>query len=83
MKNRHKAKGKASGGGVTDTDPMPADAGGEPAVKKEAKAKAVGPIDGGIAPRRLDRARGGRVGADKSPLSASSSKHPTTSAGKC
>lgn len=80
-KIRHKSK-KAMGGGVTDKDPMPSDAGGNKDVEAEAKTKTVG-IAGPPARKRLDRASGGRVGADKSPLSASSSKHPITSAGKC
>lgn len=38
---------------------------------------------GKVAKPRLDkRAHGGRVGADKSPLAASSSKHPFSSAAK-
>lgn len=82
MKHRHKMK-KASGGGVVDKSPAAEDGGGNPDVMKEAKAKTVGMIDGGPARKRLDRARGGRVGADKSPLSSSSSKNPITSAGKC
>lgn len=80
-KARHKAK-KAMGGGVSDQDTMPADGGGDPNVKTEAKAKTVG-IIGDAGRKRIDRARGGRVGADKSPMSASSSKHPISSAGKC
>lgn len=83
MKHRHKMSKKAMGGGVDDKDPVPSDAGGNKDVEAEAKAKTVGMIPGGMAKKRLDRARGGRVGADKSPLSASSSKHPITSAGKC
>lgn len=84
MANRHKmAKSGKIAGGVVAKDPMPMDAGGNKDVEKEAKAKTVGTIGGDKAARRLDRARGGRVGADKSPLSASSSKHPMSSAGKC
>jgi len=83
MKHRHKASKKAMGGGVVAKDPMPAEAGGNKDVEAEAKSKTVGMIPGGMAKKRLDRARGGRVGADKSPLSASSSKSPITSAGKC
>ena len=82
MKHRHKVSKKA-GGGAVDKDPVPADAGGNKDVESEAKAKTVGMIPGGPAKKRLDRARGGRVGADKSPMSASSSKNPITSAGKC
>ncbi len=80
-KHRHKMSKKAMGGGVTDKDP--ADAGGNKDVETEAKSKTVGALPGGMAKRRLDRARGGRVGADKSPMSSSSSKNPITSAGKC
>lgn len=83
MKHRHKSAKKAMGGGVVAKDPTPMDAGGNKDVEAEAKTKTVGMIPGGMAKKRLDRARGGRVGADKSPLSASSSKHPITSAGKC
>jgi len=79
---KHRGKKAKMHGGVMAKDPTPASAGGNADVEKEAKAKTVG-IIGDAAPKRLDRARGGRVGADKSPLSASSSKHPTTSAGKC
>jgi hypothetical protein len=85
MKHRHKMKPvkKAIGGGMVAKDPMPMDAGGNKDVEAEAKSKTVGMIPGGMAKKRLDRARGGRVGADKSPLSANSSKSPITSAGKC
>jgi len=84
MKHRHKAhKGKATGGGVMEKDPPAENGGGNPDVESEAKAKTVGMLPGKGAARRLDRKRGGRVGADKSPLSASSSKNPMTSAGKC
>jgi len=85
MKHRHKMKSakKAMGGGVVAKDPMPMVAGGNKDVVDEATSKTVGMIPGGMAKKRLDRARGGRVGADKSPLSASSSKPPITSAGKC
>lgn len=83
MKHRHKASKKAMGGGVTDKDPVPTDAGGNADVEAEAKARTVGMIPGGIAKKRLDRARGGRVGADNSPMSSNSSKNPITSAGKC
>lgn len=92
MKHRHAMKKRAEGGSVipnkaydeTDGDPM--DAGGSPTVKKEAKAKKVGFVDGGTTKSRMDRpARksGGRAGSDKSPLSASSSTSPLTSSGKC
>jgi hypothetical protein len=79
---KHRGKKAKMHNGVMAKEPTPANAGGNADVEKEAKAKTVG-IIGGAAPKRLDRARGGRVGADKSPLSASSSKHPITSAGKC
>lgn len=82
-KHRHKMAKKAIGGGVVAKDPMPQNAGGNPPVEAEAKTKTVGMIGDKTARKRLDRARGGRVGADKSPLSASSSKNPITSAGKC
>ena len=92
MKHRHAMKKRAEGGSVVpnspqnETDGEPKDAGGSPGVKKEAKAKKAGFVDGGTAKSRMDRpARksGGRVGSDKSPLSASSSANPMTSAGKC
>ena len=83
MKAKHKFGKKAMGGGITDVDPVPADAGGNKDVAKEAKAKSVGAIPGGPAKKRLDRASGGRVSADKAPMSSSSSKNPITSAGKC
>lgn len=82
-KARHKMAKKAMGGGIKDKDGKPEDGGGNPDVMAEAKSKTVGMLPGGVGKKRLDRARGGRVGADKSPLSASSSKHPITSAGKC
>lgn len=80
-KMRHKSK-KSHGGGVMDKDPTPSVAAGNKDVVEEAKTKTVG-IVGPPARKRLDRASGGRVGADKSPLSANSSKHPMSSAGKC
>lgn len=83
MKNRHKASKKAMGGGVTDPEPKPADAGGNEDVQAEAKTKTVGMIPGAPATARRDRPpvnrkQGGRVGADKSPMSPSSSKNPIT-----
>lgn len=81
-KARHMKK-KAIGGGVVAKDPVPENAGGNADVETEAKTKTVGVIGDKGARKRLDRARGGRVGADKSPLSANSSKNPITSAGKC
>lgn len=75
MAARHKKK--ASGG-------MIADAGGNPYVKEEAHEKkkggrakhSIGKMHGGMSKRRLDkpgRKAGGRVGADKSPLSSAHS----------
>lgn len=69
MAARHK-KGKASGGIAM--------AGGNPAVVKEAEerkkgGKVVGNVMGGKSRMRLDkpgRKTGGRVGADRSPLSS-------------
>lgn len=78
-----KMKHRASGG-VVDKDPSPKDvyAGRESNVAKEAderkrggrvkKAKEMGKVEGKKAKMRLDRPgrkRGGRVGADRSPLS--------------
>ena len=89
MKARHKGMKKAIGGGIVAKDVMAENGGGNPDVKTEAKEKTVGKLPGGMAKGRLDRARGGRVhrsaggAADKSPLSANSSKNPITSAGKC
>lgn len=80
MANRHK-KGFKAGGGI-------AVAGGNPNVISEAEekksgGKAVGKVMGGKSRMRLDkpgRKVGGRVGADKSPLSsANSSSAPQTS----
>ena len=73
MANRHK-KGKASGGIAM--------AGGNPEVVKEAEekkrgGKAMGKVMGGKSRMRLDkpgRKVGGRVGADRSPLSSANSK---------
>lgn len=83
-KARHKGMAKrAMGGGVKDKEATPANASGNPSVEKEAKAKTVAPLGGEGAKKRLDRARGGRCGgSDTSPMSASSSKNPMTSAGK-
>lgn len=85
-KAHHHGKHKASGG---RTDMVVS---GNPDVLKEAhekkkggrvhKAKHVGHMHGGVARHRLDRPgrkTGGRVGADKSPLS---SAHSVTSAAK-
>lgn len=67
MKARHK---KRSSGGATE-------AGGNPNVFKEAKERKRGgramKAEGGVSKMRLDRPgrkTGGRVGADKSPLSS-------------
>ena len=76
MAARHR-KAKASGG--------PVKAGGNPEVFKEAEekkrgGKALGKMHGGMSRHRLDRPgrkTGGRVGADRSPLS---SAHGTGSA---
>lgn len=58
-------KCKAAGGGVDVEDPSAEDGGGDPAVKKEAKKKTVGKIDGEkeSSPRmdRPGRASGGKV----------------------
>ena len=76
MAARHKKSHKATGGIAT--------AGGNPEVFKEAEekkrgGKAIGKMMGGKSRMRLDkpgRKTGGRVGADKSPLS---SAHSTSS----
>lgn len=85
MANRHKAQKRASGGRVYY-------AGGNSNVAKEAAERKRGgkvvSMEGGKSAPRLDkRARGGRVGADKSPFSSAkggsgSDKHPFSSA-KC
>jgi hypothetical protein len=70
MAARHR-KHKASGGKITN-------AGGNPYVEHEAEekkkgGKVVGKMHGGHSKHRLDRPgrkRGGRVGADTSPLTA-------------
>lgn len=66
MANRHKAqaKGKNVGGAAV--------AYGNPRVLKEAKeTKRGGKVHGAAAKHRVDkRARGGRVGSDKSPFSS-------------
>lgn len=81
MANRHKSQ-KAGGGRVYYS-------GGDSNVAKEAKetqqrrhgGKCVGKMDGGAAKPRLDkRARGGRIGADKSPMAPGSARHPFSSA---
>ncbi len=74
MANRHK-KGFKAGGGI-------AVASGNPKVISEAEerkkgGKAMGKVMGGKSRMRLDkpgRKVGGRVGADKSPLSSANSK---------
>lgn len=71
MAARHRKSHKASGGGVKV-------AGGNPYVISEAEekkrgGKAVGKVHGAMSRHRLDRPgrkRGGRVGADTSPLSS-------------
>lgn len=78
MAARHKhMKHKASGGMIKN-------AGGNPYVEEEAKekkhggrAKHMGKMHGHISRHRLDRPgrkRGGRVGADKAPLSSAAAK---------
>ncbi len=70
MAARHKKSHKASGGIAV--------AGGNPDVLKEAEekkrgGKAMGKVEGKMSKMRLDkpgRKTGGRVGADKSPLSS-------------
>ena len=76
-------KKRAKGGVVASHDS------GNERVMKEAEVpvnrKKGGKVDGGIARMRLDRPGrkvGGRVGADTSPLSASSSTAPLTVANK-
>lgn len=80
MANRHKVAAKKSGGEVLN-------AGGNPNVEKEAKArkqggrttpalKTGGTVPGRASGGRLDkRARGGGVGADKSPFSSAHMGH--------
>ena len=71
MAARHRKSGGRATGGI-------AWAGGNPDVKKEAEekkrgGKAMGKVEGGKSRMRLDkpgRKTGGRVGADKSPLSS-------------
>lgn len=73
MANRHKKQHKATGGIAT--------AGGNPEIIKEAEekkkgGKAMGKMHGPLSRHRLDRPgrkTGGRVGADKSPLSSANS----------
>lgn len=61
----------------------PALASGNKDVAEEAFSTVNKKHGGAVAAARLDkRASGGRVGADKSPLAASSSKHPFSSAKK-
>lgn len=78
MANRHKTQ-RASGGRVYYS-------GGQSNVAKEAAerkhgGKVVGKMSGGACKPRLDkRARGGRVGSDKSPMVPGSAKHPFSSA---
>ncbi len=82
MKARHK---KASGGTVY--------AGGGSNVVKEAAetsqkkhggaVKEIGKIKGAKSKPRLDkRARGGRIGSDKSPMAPGSARNPFSSAAK-
>lgn len=78
MAARHKKSRKAGGGEVKK-------AGGNPFVFADAEAKksggkAIGKMHGAASKKRLDRPgrkTGGRVGADKSPLSTA---HRTSSA---
>ncbi len=79
MAARHK-KHRASGGSTKGYSASTMDAGGNPAVMREAKerkrggaVKTLGAIGGGVSRLRLDRPgrkTGGRAGADKSPLSS-------------
>lgn len=69
MKGKHTKAHRAKGGGV-----KPETVSGNPNVLKEAKANSeIGKIDGGKSRMNLGRPgrkRGGRVGADTSPLSS-------------
>ncbi len=81
MAARHKKK--ASGGGIKV-------AGGNPNVIAEAEEKkrggrSMGKMHGGMSKRRIDRPgrkSGGRVGADKSPLSSAHSNSSADAAPK-
>ncbi len=82
MANRHRAQKKNVGGAVAYNA-------ANSNVVREAKEKAgggkvVGKACGGpVAPMRMDkRARGGRIGSDKSPFAPGAAKHPFSSAGK-
>jgi hypothetical protein len=76
MAARHKVK-KATGG-ITTNGGYTANAGGNPEVIKEAEekkkgGKVMGKMQGEMSRHRLDRPgrkTGGRVGADRSPLSS-------------
>lgn len=85
MKNRHKVQKRASGGKTVH-------GGGNPNVIAEAEGKrrahggkAVSAADGKLSKMRLDRPgrkTGGRVGADKSPLSSANRDKGGTGADK-
>jgi hypothetical protein len=74
MKGRkHNSAAKMARMGLGGAKPLPD--GGNPKVTQEAQGKTIGMIDGapGISRMRLDRPgrkRGGRVGADRGPLSS-------------
>ncbi len=72
MKGRkHNSATKISRMGISGKGVIPDS--GNPAVTDAAKGKTIGMIGGGLSRMRLDRPgrkRGGRVGADKAPLSS-------------
>lgn len=76
-----RARHKAKGGGVTPADPTPKpyNAVGSPVLAEAKKKKDGGKVMGDKAKARLDRPgrkRGGRAGADMSPLTTASKITP-------
>lgn len=79
--SRARHKGKASGGAVYYSGGSSNVA--SEAAEKKGGGKVLGKAMGAKSMKRLDkRARGGRIGSDKSPMAPGAATHPFSSAAK-